>query len=107
MNEEPDKKGTVPPDEIQKIMNGLSADAPPNGTPPDSNNNTKNIGLALVPFTPVPFTGKDALYSWGRLIAYGGLAALTYKKSKNLSYLFGAAAGVSLLTSLSANSWGK
>lgn len=103
MSQEPDKKGTVTPDEIQSIMNGLAA-SPANGNGSTPSN---NLGLALVPFTPVPFTGRSALYSWGRLIAYGGLAALTYKKNRKLSYLFGAAAGVSLLTSLASNSWEK
>lgn len=56
--------------------------------------------LKLVPFTGVPFTGKDALYSIGRIAGYSFLAYLTYNKVRPASYIFMGAVSVSFLTSL-------
>ena len=74
---------------------------------PVTNGNLKNIGLALVPFTPVSFSGQDSLYAWGRLALYGTGAALTWQKQRKLSYVFLGAAGLSLVTSLAGNAWGN
>ena len=67
----------------------------------------EKLALGLIPFTPVQFTGPDALLAWGRLAGYGLLAYLTYNKMRPLSYIALGAAGVSLATSLSAKAWGK
>ena len=64
----------------------------------------QNVGLALVPFSPVPLTGQDALYSWGRIALYGGLA-YGFRNNKALSYTFGAMGVISLLSSLSSTAW--
>lgn len=67
----------------------------------------RDIGLSLIPFTPVPFTGKKSVLSYGRLALYGGLAIAAYPKSKRIAYALGGAALVSGATSLSANAWNK
>jgi hypothetical protein len=59
-----------------------------------------NPALALLPITPIPFEGPYALYAWGRLILYGGLAAMLYEKKKTAAYVLAGAAGLSVLTSL-------
>lgn len=65
------------------------------------------IALGLVPFTPVPFTGKDSLLAIGRVAAYGLLSYWTFNKMRPVSYAFMGAAGVSLATSLTAGLWNK
>lgn len=84
---------------------------PTNGDTPvppvNTNGKARNIGLALVPFTPVPFKGTDAIYAWGRLVIYGGASALLYKKNKTIATGLLIAAGTSLLTSLASESWSK
>lgn len=72
----------------------------PQGTTPTLGG-MPNIGLALLPFTPVPFTGTDALYAWGRLLLYGAIAGATFRKYRMVSYVAMGAAGVSIMTSLS------
>lgn len=61
----------------------------------------RNIALDLLPFTAVPFEGEDALWAWGRLLMYSGIAYATYKPMRNVSYGAMACAAMSLLTSLS------
>lgn len=61
---------------------------------------SRKILLSIVPLTPAPITGKDAWIGWSRLAVYGGLAAMTFKRSRPLSYGFMAATGVSLMTSM-------
>lgn len=61
------------------------------------------IGLDMMPFTPVPFIGRDALWAYVRLGAYGALSLATWKRARTLSYVFAGAAAVSVLTSLSAS----
>jgi len=63
---------------------------------------SRKILLSIVPLTPAPITGKDAWIGWGRLVVYGGLAAMSHKRSKPLSYGFMAATGISLMTSMGA-----
>jgi hypothetical protein len=63
---------------------------------------SRKILLSIVPLTPAPITGQDAWIGWGRLVVYGGLAAMSYKKSRALSYGFMAATGLSLMTSMGA-----
>jgi len=64
------------------------------------------MSLALLPITPVPFTGSGAIYAWSRLIIYGGIAAYALsKKKKTLAIVFGSAAGLSVVTSLTAKAW--
>ena len=65
----------------------------------------KSFGLAMFPFTPVPFSGPDSMYAWARLLIYGTIAGLTFQKMRTVSYIAMGAAGVSVMTSLS--SWGK
>jgi predicted alpha/beta-hydrolase family hydrolase len=60
------------------------------------------IGLALLPTTPVPFTGDTAWLAWARLLGYSAVAYLAWGKAKPLAYIGLAAAGVSVATSLSA-----
>ena len=67
--------------------------------------NMAKFGLALVPFTPVPFTGNGALFAWGRLVLYGGVSALLFKRNRPLSVGFGIAAATCLATSLAAKTW--
>jgi hypothetical protein len=63
------------------------------------------IALAMLPITPVPFSGTGAIYAWGRLLTYGALSVMLYNKHKTASYVFAGAAGLSLVTSLAAKSW--
>ena len=65
------------------------------------------LAVGLLPFSPVQFTGPDALIAWGRLIGYSALAYWTYNKMRPASYVFLGAAGVSLATSLSGSLWRK
>lgn len=65
------------------------------------------IGLALVPFTPVSFTGQDAFYAWGRVILYGGIALASYKQNRAIAVVSGSAAGLCVLSSLAGGSWRK
>lgn len=62
-------------------------------------------GLNLVPFTPVPFSGPDSVYAWGRLLGYSAIAAAIWGKSRRAGYLFAGAAAVSLLTSLGGDAY--
>lgn len=73
---------------------------------PNANRAKRKLGLALLPFSPAPLTGEDAIYGWGRLAVYGGLTYLTWKRSRKLRYVFAGATGVSLASSLSATAWG-
>lgn len=61
--------------------------------------------LSIVPLTPAPITGVDAWIGWGRLLAYGGLAAATHKKARKLSYGLMVATGLSLVTSLAGEAY--
>jgi hypothetical protein len=63
------------------------------------------MGLKLLPFTPVPFTGTEAFYAWGRLLAYTTLGVMTWEKHRKLSYVALAAAGLSLTTSLASGAY--
>jgi hypothetical protein len=62
--------------------------------------------VGFIPFTPVPFTGKDSPIAFGRLVGYSLLAYLTFNKMRPASYALMGAAGVSLATSLLAG-WGN
>lgn len=70
------------------------------GASPSTANGKVNIALAMLPFTALPFSGNTAIYAWGRLVLYGGLAVMLHSKHKTASYTFAGAAGLSLLTSL-------
>lgn len=63
----------------------------------------RNIGLDLLPFTPVPFTGNDAIWAYIRVGLYGAMAMATWKRARTVSYVMSGAAAVSVLTSLSAS----
>jgi len=65
------------------------------------------IGLALIPFTPVPFEGNDMLLAIGRIALYSTVAYFTYNKMRPVSYIAMSAAGVSLAASLMAGMWKK
>jgi hypothetical protein len=64
------------------------------------------LAVGLIPFSPVEFTGPDAIIAWGRLIGFSLLAYYTFNKMRPLSYAAMGAAGVSLATSLTAT-WFK
>jgi hypothetical protein len=85
----------------------IKAGAPPSQSNPPAKVDLEKLALGLIPFTPVQFTGPDALLAWGRLAGYGLLAYLTYNKIRPVAYIALGAAGVSLATSLSAKAWGK
>lgn len=59
--------------------------------------------VGLLPFSPVQFTGPDALIAWGRLIGYSAIAYYSFNKMRPLSYIAMTCAGLSLATSLSAS----
>jgi hypothetical protein len=65
------------------------------------------IAVGFLPFSPVEFTGPNALLAWGRLIGYSVLAYYTFNKMRPASYVFMGCAGVSLATSLSATLFHK
>lgn len=65
------------------------------------------IALAVMPFTPVPFSGQNMIYAIGRVAGYSLLAYLTYNKMRPASYGFMVSAGISLVTSLTAGAWKK
>lgn len=65
------------------------------------------LAIGILPFSPVQFTGPDALIAWGRLIGYSVLAYYTYNKMRPASYVLMSCAGLSLATSLSGSLWGK
>jgi len=65
------------------------------------------LAVGLLPFSPVKFSGPDALIAWGRLIGYSVLSYYTFNKMRPASYIFMACAGVSVATSLSGSAWGK
>lgn len=84
-------------------------DQPATDNPTDVSRNVSTkgskIALAMLPITPVPFSGTGAIYAWGRLLTYGALSVMLYNKHKTASYVFAGAAGLSLVTSLAAKSW--
>jgi hypothetical protein len=65
------------------------------------------LAAGILPFSPVQFSGPDALIAWGRLIGYSVIAFYSYNKMRPLSYAAMGAAGLSLATSLSATLWKK
>ena len=66
--------------------------------------NWQQFSLGLVPITPVPFTdSRTAAVAWVRLGLYGGIAAMTWGKSRTVSYVALGALGLSLVTSLGAD----
>lgn len=81
-----------------------TATNPPPAPNPAKRSTGDRAALALFPLTPVPLTGDGAAYGWGRIAAYGA-AAYLLRHRKPLLYVFGAAAGVSLVTSLTGSAW--
>lgn len=83
-----------------------------NNTPAHTGNNLKTPAeqramkmiLSISPLSPVPLTGADAAYGYGRLLLYGGLTYMA-RKHKKAAMVFGGATAVSLVTSLSATAW--
>ena len=66
---------------------------------------SRKVLLSIVPLTPAPITGPDAWIGWSRLVAYGSLAALSFNKTRKMSYVFMAATGVSLMTSMAGEAY--
>lgn len=66
----------------------------------------RRAALAMLPTTPVSFN-EDPLLAWGRIIGYGTLSYMAWKKSKTIGYIGLGAAGTCLVTSLSAGAWGR
>lgn len=92
---------TTPPEQDQ---------TPPVASPaapqvPQGGKSLQGLGLAMIPFTPVGFTGKGAGMAYARLAIYAGLSYVTWARSRQLSYIFGGAAAVSLATSLAGGAW--
>jgi len=85
--------------------------ADPAGVPtpaePNAPAGLRQLGLSLIPFTPVSFTGPQAPYAYLRLGIYGMLSYLAWSKARRLSYLCMGAAAVSFATSTSAGVWNK
>ena len=94
-------------DEGTDVAGNVSPDNAQQGTDVSRNVSTKGskIALAMLPITPVPFSGTGAIYAWGRLLTSGALSVMLYNKHKTASYVFAGAAGLSLVTSLAAKSW--
>jgi len=67
----------------------------------------KQLGLSLIPFTPVPFTGDKCLLAYIRVGIYGLLAYWTWNGARPVSYAMLGATAVSVATSLSAGAWFK
>lgn len=65
------------------------------------------IALGLVPFTPVAFVGEDAWLAYLRVGVYGFLAYYTFNRARPISYGMMAAAGASVVSSLTAGAWKK
>lgn len=65
------------------------------------------LAVGLLPFSPVEFTGPNALFAWGRLLGYSVLAYYTFNKMRPASYVFMGCAGLSLATSLSSTLFHK
>lgn len=78
---------------------------PPVPSPEKSASGLQQLGLAMVPFTPVGFTGQKSSYAYARLAIYAGLSYVTFRRYRQLSYIFGGAAAVSLATSLAGGAW--
>lgn len=84
---------------------------PPEKTAQNKNDNPvvkkqdSNIPLAFFPFTPVPFTGKNAIWAYSRIGLYSIVAYAAWKKFRPLSYAAMGAAGVSVLTSLTGQAY--
>ena len=74
---------------------------------PATGKSFERLAIGMIPFTPVAFSGPDALLAWGRVLGYSTLAYLTFNRMRPASYVFMGAAGVSLATSLTAGLWGK
>lgn len=86
----------------------IKAESDPKDTLPNPQKaNYDKLILGILPFTPVQFTGKDALLAWGRLAGYSLLAYYAYNKMRPLSYIAIGAAVTSLATSLSGKMWEK
>jgi len=82
--------------------------APATDTAPPATTPAKvNAALALLPFTPVPFSGSESFWAYGRIILYGVGATLVWEKHRKISYVLAGAAGLSLVTSLSASAYKK
>lgn len=67
----------------------------------------KKFAVGLLPFSPVSFTGPDAMIAWARLIGYSAIAYYTFSKKRSLSYIAMSCAGLSLASSLTAGYFGK
>lgn len=70
----------------------------------------QKVIVGLLPFTPVPFSGKDMPLAVGRILLYGGVAYLLWGKEKEalnrkISYAAIVAAGLSIATSISASAY--
>lgn len=75
---------------------------PPAPTTPDFG----RVAIQMLPFTAVSFS-ETPLLAWGRLLGYSALAAMLWTKHKQLAYVAGSAAGLSLVTSLTASVMAK
>jgi hypothetical protein len=62
---------------------------------------------ALVPLTPVPFTGQYAWLAYVRIGLYGAAGYYLWKNNRSLSYIMFGAAAFSVASSLMSNAMGK
>lgn len=61
--------------------------------------------VALVPFTPVPFSGPDMVYAVGRVALYSAIAAYSWDRNRTIAYIAAGAAAMSVATSLTGGLW--
>ena len=65
----------------------------------------KHLAWSLVPISPIPFTGDQALLAYLRVGIYGLAAYGAFGKSKKASLVFGGAAALCVATSLMSGVW--
>lgn len=60
---------------------------------------------ALIPFTPVAFTGQYAWLAWSRAGIYGAIGYALWKNNRSLAYIALGAAAFGVATSLMSTSF--
>lgn len=82
-----------------------SQNPPPEQSPasPAAPKQLRSIGLDLLPFTPVPFSGPDTVWAYLRIGLYGAVSMAVWKRARTVGYVMAGAAVLSALTSLSAS----
>lgn len=86
------------------VVDAIAADLQPSV---NAGSKVGHIALGLVPFTPVAFIGEEAWLAYLRVGLYGFLAYYTFNRARPISYGMMAAAGASIVSSLTAGAWNK